>query len=138
MMRILQARGSTLILCGILIFYHFVKCPKGNRLMESKVLSTETSYFSTFTTKKRLDAWKYGRRRSGSLNEVLFVFMCKFRKGVVAKRAKCVAVVKSEDGTESICGKVFSRVPNCKRHISVHQKGESKPKSPSMLTLDLQ
>jgi len=43
------------------------------------------------------------------------------KKGIKAKRARCVAKVVKE-GQEMICGKVFGRVPNCKRHVLIHHK----------------
>lgn len=42
------------------------------------------------------------------------------KKGIKAKRARCVATYVNKKGEEVVCGKVFGRVPNCKRHVLVH------------------
>lgn len=53
------------------------------------------------------------------------------KKGIKAKRAKCVGLIRDDKGEERICGKIFGRVPNCKRHVGVHQKSKGRGQAAS-------
>jgi hypothetical protein len=51
------------------------------------------------------------------------IWIREVKKGIRTKRGRCVGTI-NRNGEETICGKVFARVPNCRRHCRlVHKVG---------------
>jgi hypothetical protein len=64
-----------------------------------------------------LDGFKFGQTEG-----YVEVWQKEVLKGIFAKRGKCIFPMKTEKGCDTICGKIFEKVPNCRRHMLVHKK----------------
>ena len=65
---------------------------------------------------------------SGSVTKIFFFFCDE----LILKY-----IFRNENGEEQPCGKVFSRVPNCKRHMLVHAKQDPQMQEVGKVVQDL-